>query len=265
MMTVTKTALAAALLAGAATAQADLVYHQGASNELFLSVYDQQQGKTYNLDTNVTLAQLQTNAAVALSAFGGAGYNLAGDSKWQTFAGGFTASSQIKYALAVGDTPNSTAALTGNTPVLPPQDPTVLFGSDKIDQHAKEINEGLAGSVSSIIDDFPDTFTGQFEHNGVPAVGAWNGWPYDQVATLGVQTGFWLVGNHVGTIPDPLTGDPVQYPLFTNDDVKFAGNWILTGDTLKFTAAPVTPVPVPAAVWLFGAGLMSMLRLARRQ
>ena len=38
----------------------------------------------------------------------------------------------------------------------------------------------------------------------------------------------------------------------------------LSGNALAFTPA-VTAVPLPAAVWLFGAGLMGVLRLNRRK
>jgi len=37
-------------------------------------------------------------------------------------------------------------------------------------------------------------------------------------------------------------------------------NW-----TLTMTATPVSPVPVPAAVWLFGSGLLGMVAVARRR
>jgi len=34
---------------------------------------------------------------------------------------------------------------------------------------------------------------------------------------------------------------------------------------IKLSAAGLTAVPLPAAVWMFGAGLMGLLRLNRRK
>ena len=41
---------------------------------------------------------------------------------------------------------------------------------------------------------------------------------------------------------------------------------LTAGDTAEFTTNfEVTPVPVPAAVWLFGSGLLGLIGVAKRK
>lgn len=55
----------------------------------------------------------------------------------------------------------------------------------------------------------------------------------------------------------------------TGEIQTFAGKWnfAINGNvgTLTYSAAPVVATPLPAAVWMFGAGLMGVLRLNRRK
>lgn len=49
---------------------------------------------------------------------------------------------------------------------------------------------------------------------------------------------------------------------------KAAGSWSFDGSTLAYGAAPVPPVssvPVPAAAWLFGSGLIGLVGVSRRK
>ncbi len=46
---------------------------------------------------------------------------------------------------------------------------------------------------------------------------------------------------------------------------KAAGSWSFDGSTLAYGAAPVSAVPVPAAAWLFGSGLIGLVGVSRRK
>jgi len=61
----------------------------------------------------------------------------------------------------------------------------------------------------------------------------------------------------IGTFPAQNAGD--------NATISYLGNFTLTGNgNLSYTAV-ASAVPLPAAVWLFGAGLMGLVGVARRR
>ncbi|NOT12382.1 MAG: hypothetical protein HOP23_11220 [Methylococcaceae bacterium] len=71
------------------------------------------------------------------------------------------------------------------------------------------------------------------------------------------------LGNSLAFIKDGVTGEFGDIPTF---QLLGTANLALTSNSATFTAfsAPAA-VPLPAAVWMFGAGLMGMLRLNRRK
>ena len=87
------------------------------------------------------------------------------------------------------------------------------------------------------------------------AASAWAGWIQDPQVAFGTKAAFQL------GVMDQDTGDNIAS--------TFAGSWLLTDSSLTFAApvvvTPPAAVPLPAAVWMFGAGLMGMLRLNRRK
>jgi hypothetical protein len=274
----TKTLLATALLASAGVANAALVTDSSTGgNELFLQVWDPlvqtapasgadpaRFGRTLNVDLGVTWGQIATGGASALSTLNNLDLTSFGTA-WSTFAAGITDPTQVKYVLATGSSVDWSIAVSGKTAITPNLDPTVTLANAafRINQHANEIAPSLNASGTSIVNDFPATpFAGQMNHPGGPANELWTGWPYDPTQTLGSSVGFWLNGgNHVELIDDGI--DIVPFQVFTAADIHKLGDFNLsTNGQLTFTAAAV---PLPAAVWMFGAGLMGLLRVSRRK
>jgi hypothetical protein len=259
-MKLTKTMMAIALLASAGGANAALVTDSNTgANEMFLAVWDPTAGKTFNLNTHVTFNQIVANGAAALSSI-----NLALDPLWSTFTSSITAPSSVKFILAVGDATAKSMAITSDLgiPATSYAIDTNLVtpGANAINTHATEINMGLApGANSSVILDQPDNFTGQFDHslNGVPANSLWAGYPVDPTGTLGAATSFWFAGHHTR-----LDARNRVIDVIDANDIKLLGSYNLSVNGLTFTPSAV---PLPAAVWMFGAGLMGMLRAARRK
>lgn len=245
-----KTLTAAALLAAAGSANASINNISAELNEAYLSAYDSTTGKTFTLDTGVSIAELVANvnnAAYSLN------YDLSADANWTNFITGAN-TSVIKYVVAVGDFVNFQAAITG----APLTDGLTIagkfFGLDTaaaIAQHATNINSKVvfdpAANLSTLVLDSEAPMSGQHDD----AASVWGGWIQDPQAAYGQSVGFQL-----GQM-DQLTGDNIPR--------TFAGVWTLAGNSLTFAAPAPAAVPLPAAVWMFGAGLMGVLRLTRRK
>ena len=72
--------------------------------------------------------------------------------------------------------------------------------------------------------------------------------------------------SYYGLTPGPFTGALTLLFGSTNGGVgsAFTSTSVFSGGVVN-TPSPVNPVPVPAAVWLFGSGLASLIPMIRRQ
>lgn len=63
-------------------------------------------------------------------------------------------------------------------------------------------------------------------------------------------------------------GGSDQYtPAITSDEaltLRWGSNWNIAIDNINFDQQPVSAVPVPAAVWFLGSGLLALLGIRRR-
>jgi hypothetical protein len=103
--------------------------------------------------------------------------------------------------------------------------------------------EGLGVNGKSLFDYNPDTVIGQN--------------PEDQPFTLGIRSAYGLVllaGSYNELIIDIVTNPALTAYQHSVDGVSQDGG--------SFTLS--APVPLPAAVWLFAGGLVSLLRLGKR-
>lgn len=253
-MKFSKTLLAAALFASAGAANAGIA--QGttdATREAYISVYDSVQALTYNLDLGITLADLVANVNNNDYSFN---FDLSGDSKWHTFSANLNAGSTV-YSIAAGR--STKLAITLQEPVPSPSSNSGSQSSPAaVDLHAGEINvvSGLTASenVSTLVSDTDTPQTGQYgDFNSIFGTKS----VANASIAYGTEAAFYF-----------LQGTTVNRQFGADDGLGFAGGtgrWLLAGNTLSFTASPVAAVPVPAAIWMFGAGLLSMLGLNRRK
>jgi hypothetical protein len=279
MKNLNKTLLAAALMVAAGSANAALTNTTlTGANEAYLVAYDAGYqvagvtvGRSFNLDLGTTFGALQANAGTALAAFVGATNNLVGNADWSTFTG-LGATSLITYGVyAAGDTAtqaNNGVFVTGGlvaplvTAGTTPAGSTTTWGAaiGAINGHAVEINTG-AFTTSSVVKGTDQIASGQA--NSVPDFTTlWGTSSVDPTAAYGSSTGFYYGATHLGSVVargKTTTG----VALLAASDISLAGTFTLTGNTLSFQTP--SQVPLPAAVWMFGAGLMGVLRLNRRK
>ncbi len=250
-----KTLIAAALMIGAGSANASIAYDQGGLNEAYLSAYDSTTGKTFTLDTGVdfnTLVANVNNAAYSLS------FDLSALSNWTSFIAGATTSA-IKYVVAVGSSGDLGAAVTGAPLVGSVSEYFGVKASNSIQNHAIDINGKVFNSLTSSVENL-STLVLDSEAPGLGQHGEassfWGGWATDGQASYGQSIAF-----HLGQIDMNEASPAFLTDVFTT----FVGKWTLAGNSLTFAAPAVAAVPLPAAVWMFGAGLMGVLRLNRRK
>jgi hypothetical protein len=247
-----KTILAVALMAAAGSASAALSVNNGAS-ELYMSAYDSTSGNTYSFNTGLTLDTLDANLSNTAYT---ASFDLSTDTNWTSSflgAGTFNAATTT-YGLLVSSSVFygflSTSSAVGGLP-LAGNDISVNGIVSKIANHALDINSTLLTATSGVVNDGDTADTGQF--NNFNTLFGSQSSPSAMVAgAYGSSLGFY---KQVNIYDEPSES---QVPAIT----PFAGKWTLSGNTLAYNVAAV---PLPAAVWMFGAGLMGLLGLNRRK
>jgi hypothetical protein len=248
-----KTLLAVALAASAGAANASIgVGSTDATRELYMQAYDSVQKKTYSLDLGITLATLHGNRLDA-------GYeisvDLSVDPNWIAFTNpaSFNPAS-TQYVLATGRAGRVYVTQKVGNP-LPQYNATsnISNTANVINNHAQEINYGLVQdqsiNVSKLVAD-TDADTAKWA-NGLGATpnSIWGSTGGSEAAVnFGEKADFWAAFSGVPTTTFLLPGQ-----------------WLLSATKLEYKVFQPTVIPLPAAVWMFGAGLMGLLGATRRK
>ncbi len=275
-----KTVLAAALFAAAGSASAFTSGSTSGANEAYLVAFDKGYvntdgafGRSYNLDLGVTFNGLKSAVSndtwkTVLTK------DLTGDTNYSTFLSGATESNISWGIYAAGDNANAGGVnngifVTGNSLTSPaaiarttPPGTTTTWGAQitSINQHGGEISVGLTTGTSSVIKATDAGSSGQAD--STPTFNAlWGGaFPSDNPLIAFNSFGnFFYGGTHTGTYQQRVGG------VITQGAVLLAQSDIVNLGQVSLTPAGLTAVPLPAAVWMFGAGLMGLLRLNRRK
>ena len=255
---------AAGLALGAGQGQAAVAHFSPLGGEVFLSVYDYTQKETYTLDLGLWVHDAVINDTIAPQSF-----DLSNDPNWQEFKNNGFDRDNSSWVVAGADGRFGASGTDlnhwGLVHSLDPNNPKLdwelvsfndladIIGS--VGVHAQQISGGDAGAVddfdanlSNRIED-TETTLGKHEGQGPSSKGAWANWKTD---------------------PNVAFGDTGELYLWEIDQSAFdlaLGKALpvlvtLTEDSLEI--APVAPVPVPAAAWLFGSALAGIAVRARR-
>jgi hypothetical protein len=275
MKNLNKTLLAAALMVAAGSANAAM-----AQGEAFLVAYDAGYvnsdgttlGRTFNLDLGTTFAALQASGGASVAAL----TDLSTNTNWTSFIGAGSTSSITYGVFAAGNSAaqatngvfiSGTVAptapgLTAGVTTTPPGSLTTWTAQiGAIDSHVAEINTNVGGfNGSSLVKTLDQSASGQAS----TFAAVWGTGFGDPTVAYGLSDNFYYGATHLGsTIKRGVTTNGVA--LLDQTDINLVGKFTLIGNTLSYAPAAVSSVPLPAAVWMFGAGLMGVLRLNRRK
>jgi hypothetical protein len=258
-----KLVAASLALVTTAPASAALVNTQGAGNSsLFLTVWNAT--TSYTRDLGTTLNGFLTSFANTNTTFGG-------DSLFtSTFGANPTG---IQWNVAAGDTvfvANTdparmlvTGAYTLNHLTAGANRNGIFTVNGGIDGQVLTMNASGCSTNASCVVDAPASGYGGNATWGANMNGGTTFSTTSTTTDLAGRLGFYLFSSIAGnaTVSIPATGRTT----FTNGTDR--GYWMLAsnGDAVWTNAASVGAIPVPAAAWLLGSGLLGLVGVARRK
>ncbi len=217
--------------------------------ELIFSVWDSASSTSYTLDLGIDMREFDQNATYA--------YDLSTDANWMEFT---TGAESMTWDVAGSDRASGMPSVNGIMMTARIGEDTSVMGlqhsgyntlQSNIEQYIIKL-DGLENDVS---------LDNSYFRNGGDYAGSTSVWgsfagnlSVATTAGQGDSMEFWSLTTGVieGRRPSP-----------TAEHTKLAGTWTLSGDSLIYTAA--APVPVPAAVWLFGSALAGLVGISRRR
>jgi hypothetical protein len=264
MHTLKNVAAAVAIAMSAGVAQAAIIDGTNEPGELFVSVWDATAQLSYHLDLGITTAQLLANPSQTLV------FNLFGDANYAGFLSPqsplvFNIAGTDKVLLDLPDVPDFGLLVTSNDNVGSAiagswDSSTIASNGGNIVVHGNALNSvdtaGTCDLGSTNCSGIADPADGNAYHGANTWLSNFGGGlPFGNTAAVDTALGFW----HLGTDENASVAIATQLP---ND-------WILTGaGKLCYggtgCSAP-SQVPVPAAIWLFGSGLIGLVGIARRK
>lgn len=267
-------ALAVAVMLAAA-GSANAAIHPGTvgtntlGTEMFVTVFDPSAQMSYALDLGIYGWDMVDNAATPLS------FNLGADADFAAFVGQtdlrFTVTTTYRNLDTYEDAQHFGLITTSASAPNVFLDTRPFFGdidmmSARVSSmaqnlNANAVNTGQPNNAQNnyAVNNSSVALIGQMGYYYVPT---WNdtlgGAGYDASGDVGTAVNFY----HFGLDADLMFNDAIELTTAT-----LLGSWNLdTSGMLTYSAAGGTnPVPVPAAAWLFGSGLLGLVGVARRK
>jgi hypothetical protein len=254
MMKIKYVAAAVALAISGGASAAILAPTTAGGGELFVSVWDQDGTQSYHMDLGMTVSNFLANPAQSLS------YNLAADANYSNI---MSATGNVYYSVTAGDISfadvntyglllTSSEGASAVSGAFPNEAGFISPGATRIADHALNLNADAGDNANGAANNSAlSLVTDQGYYNKA-------GWGHN----LG---GF-------GVTVDGLLGDSLSFYHVGLSQVDYSSSvlsemanvWNLDA-TGSLTYAAASTVPVPAAVWLFGSGLLGLVGVARRK
>ena len=224
-------------------------------SELLLNIVNYSKENSFTLDLGVTIAQFMANPSQTLS------FSLAG-SNFQSFVN----------AYATGD--NVTWGVTGGHQKLETEEDLPIWGfystalstPSSFDTNVPDVNNtqgkwnGLVGFIqtqdSNAINNSTFRIKGQQGYTAGYGNDFQTALPFKSQGSLSEKLAF---------VQEGLDLDILDYD--TTKVTTFSNQWSinLAQASLQYASSTPAAVPVPAAVWMFGTGLLGLLGLNRRK
>lgn len=273
MNSLVKVAVAGVLSLGASGAFASsLGAPWSNSSDLVLVVENASTHVAYALDTGVTLDSLLPTGSLVSGAslntsIAGINKAISASPTLQSFLTANPASGDL-WTLEGGQYNGNGSAAATNTNLKTPGSGKAVFTSangtatnanvlNKTLPNLKDFENGLNADVTQTTGGlFPLTLTSETAAGSVSAgaearYGFWSSLDFASLGSSAMQL-FGFSGNgNTGKLQSYILGTAT---LDTNGNLTIAGN-----------GAPPPPVPLPAAVWLFGSGLLGLFGVSRRR
>lgn len=244
---------------GAAEARIQNIGEQYADgSELLLNVWNATAQNSFTLDLGITIAQFLANPSQPIT------INLSG-SNFSSFTQAYAAGNNVTWGVSGGygllnqesDLPKAGFFTTSVSAAPASIDPDWAQISNTMGAW-----DNMVGSINTTDANAANQSTFRGLGAGLDPQGYTGLYGNDFLATLPfVAQG--NLGDALYFVREKVNADDFD----TGELEVFAGMWNLNlaGAQLTYSAAPVSAVPLPAAVWMFGAGLMGVLRLNRRK
>jgi len=276
--------VAAVAIVAAGQASAAIVTSASGNGELFLSVYDSVAQKSYTRDLGLTIDQFSPTGAVAVASGStlvfdptatpavaagnvlSSGYKLTfgADSLLASFMGtagqlnaGITWGIGATDALGVNRYLSTSNAAASTIGLLTGGQLRAFKNADVYLAAANGLGTNLTGTNGSSTALPSDGAAYVANNMGDNWVGNAN---FSSMANVGTAQNFFQLST-VGT------GSTTKIAVAQYQNLDGAAAWNLAADgTLTYATAPApSAVPVPAALWLLGSGLIGMVGVARRK
>jgi hypothetical protein len=251
-----KLLVAAIAIAASSQASASIMQPVGGAGEAVFSIWDSATQNSYSQDLGVTFAEFLTN-------LNNASYSLSYSIDNAVYNGAFASSNpaNLIWNVSVGEKLALDYSNYENYGIIGTSQNYFQLNDNALNQAIAITGQMATAQNGTIPADGQSNPGTNLAYHGTVDNGAyagspylwsdnWGGTPAHNTAPVGTDLSFWYQQADLLTAGNAFV-------------TEAAGVWSFDGQTISYGA--VSAVPVPAAIWLMGSGLIGMVGVARRK